>query len=458
MALRSSWITFMFQGPINICRHHFYKVLVFIVFALLAAQYGLNVFVYQSGGYFSFNSSSFSTLYSNSPPAKDTSVHTNTQLLSKPSNTGTATGSAVPLSIAALLSKPRGLGSTAAATAALPLLNSTSSIRNNSNVTSLQRTQAPVLNGSGVLKNNSVSPILQTGSNTTNATAATVEARSNDSSFANSTGEPELPLCPLVPPKLVGPVKVWTDPPSLEELEKMHPELELGGRFRPKECKSRHRVAVVIPYRDREHHLRMFLHNLHPILQRQQLDYGIYVVEQKAQTKFNRAKLMNVGFAEALKLYDFQCFVFHDVDLLPEDDRNLYSCPEQPRHMSVAIDVFNYRLPYETIFGGVSALTKKQFETINGFSNQFWGWGGEDDDMANRIAYHGYHVSRYPTNIARYKMMKHKKDDPNPDRYNKLYKGKQRFKTDGLNSLKYKRLDLLLKRLYTWVHVDLQEN
>lgn len=52
---------------------------------------------------------------------------------------------------------------------------------------------------------------------------------------------------------------------------------------------------------------------------------------------------MNIGAAEALRQDGFQCFVFHDVDLLPEDDRNTYSCPEQPRHMSVAIDVFKYR-------------------------------------------------------------------------------------------------------------------
>lgn len=39
------------------------------------------------------------------------------------------------------------------------------------------------------------------------------------------------------------------------------------------------------------------------------------------------------------------------------------------------------RLPYKDIFGGVSALTKDQFIKVNGFSNEFWGWGGEDDDM-----------------------------------------------------------------------------
>jgi len=53
--------------------------------------------------------------------------------------------------------------------------------------------------------------------------------------------------------------------------------------------------------------------------------------------------LMNVGYVEALKERTFDCFIFHDVDLLPEDDRNLYTCPEQPRHMSVAVDKFKYR-------------------------------------------------------------------------------------------------------------------
>ena len=52
---------------------------------------------------------------------------------------------------------------------------------------------------------------------------------------------------------------------------------------------------------------------------------------------------MNIGYAEALKQYDYDCFVFHDVDLIPEDDRNLYTCPRQPRHMSVAINTMNYR-------------------------------------------------------------------------------------------------------------------
>ena len=47
--------------------------------------------------------------------------------------------------------------------------------------------------------------------------------------------------------------------------------------------------------------------------------------------------MFNIGYTVAMNLTKnyWQCFIFHDVDLLPEDDRNLYTCPNNPRHMSV---------------------------------------------------------------------------------------------------------------------------
>jgi beta-1,4-galactosyltransferase 2 len=42
------------------------------------------------------------------------------------------------------------------------------------------------------------------------------------------------------------------------------------------------------------------------------------------------------------------------------------------------------RIPYPGIFGGVTAFRRDHFEKANGFSNQYYGWGGEDDDMYNR--------------------------------------------------------------------------
>lgn len=150
--------------------------------------------------------------------------------------------------------------------------------------------------------------------------------------------------CSATPPDLIGPIEIDTSPEYLENVEsRLSPKIQAGGRYKPTQCRARDRVAIVIPYRDRKQHLPILLKNLHPFLMKQQIEYGIFIVEQSADGNFNRAKLFNIGFVEALKLYDWDCFIFHDVDLLPMDDRNLYSCPTQPRHMSVAVDTFGYK-------------------------------------------------------------------------------------------------------------------
>ena len=48
--------------------------------------------------------------------------------------------------------------------------------------------------------------------------------------------------------------------------------------------------------------------------------------------------------------------------------------------------LLNSRKPIEVQpFGGISMLSARQFSEINGFSNIFWGWGGEDDDSFLRL-------------------------------------------------------------------------
>ncbi|XP_055311748.1 beta-1,4-N-acetylgalactosaminyltransferase bre-4-like isoform X2 [Sitodiplosis mosellana] len=268
-----------------------------------------------------------------------------------------------------------------------------------------------------------------------------------------------LNACPSMPPDLNGPINADIEYEPLSAIEKRFRDLLLpGGWYKPHECNPKDRVAIVIPYRDRAEHLPVFLKNIHLLLMKQQVEYGIFVIEQIADGLFNRAALMNVGFLEALKLHQWDCFIFHDVDLIPLDDRNLYRCPEQPRHMSVGVDTMGYKLPYSGIFGGVSAMTVKQFTTVNGFSNSFWGWGGEDDDMSNRLKHVGFHISRYPVNIARYKMLTHRKEKANPKRYEKLVSGVKRFDSEGLNSLKYEVRAFERKVLYTWILVEIKQD
>lgn len=79
----------------------------------------------------------------------------------------------------------------------------------------------------------------------------------------------------------VGPLRVeFNIPVSLELVKKENPNVQPGGRFKPKDCEALQKVAIIIAFRYREEHLKYWLHYLHPILQRQQLDYGIYVINQ----------------------------------------------------------------------------------------------------------------------------------------------------------------------------------
>ena len=59
--------------------------------------------------------------------------------------------------------------------------------------------------------------------------------------------------------------------PNMTEIEQLFPDLHSGGRFSPRHCTSRHRVAIIVPYRDRPIHLQAFLVNLHTLLHKQEL-------------------------------------------------------------------------------------------------------------------------------------------------------------------------------------------
>ncbi|XP_055837890.1 beta-1,4-N-acetylgalactosaminyltransferase bre-4 isoform X2 [Episyrphus balteatus] len=236
-----------------------------------------------------------------------------------------------------------------------------------------------------------------------------VESRTNNNS--NNS----LPICKDPKPNSGGPIKPNISLESLDFVQqRLSSTVMMGGWYRPTNCIAKFRVAIIVPFRDRYAHLSIFLKNIHPFLMKQNIEYRIFVIEQTNGKLFNRAALMNIGYLEALKILAWDCFVFHDVDLLPLDERNLYTCPNQPRHMSVAIDVFGYKLPYSSIFGGVSGMTREHFSKVNGFSNSFWGWGGEDDDMSNRLKHANLFISRYPVNIARYMMLTHQKERANP--------------------------------------------
>lgn len=241
---------------------------------------------------------------------------------------------------------------------------------------------------------------------------------------------------------------------SSKQLDKIKQFVSMGGEWMPKDCIPQHHTAIIVCYRNRTEQLQSFLYNMHTFLQKQNIHYKIYVIEQTFDSEFNRGKLFNVGYREVTMRSLAGCFIFHDVDLMPENVNNIYGCTNYPRHMSTSIDVFDYNLPYYTIFGGAVSMTRKQYHKINGFSNVFYGWGGEDDDMFNRVYYAGYKICRFQPFISRYTMLTHDKETPNENRMNHLRNGPKRFKTDGVNSVTYNLLKYEQLPLYTRILVN----
>jgi beta-1,4-galactosyltransferase 1 len=144
-----------------------------------------------------------------------------------------------------------------------------------------------------------------------------------------------------------------------------------------------HKLGIIIPYRHRYNQLQIFKRRVQEYLKDKNIEYEIIVIEQDDGKLFNRGKLLNIGYTYAKALHcDY--LIFHDVDMLPY--KVDYSYSDIPLHL--ATDFISKddttRTVFDTYFGGVTLFSVKAFELINGFSNSYWGWGFEDDDLLYR--------------------------------------------------------------------------
>lgn len=153
--------------------------------------------------------------------------------------------------------------------------------------------------------------------------------------------------------------------------------------------KENKKMTLIIPYRSREEHLKVFLPYIKNYLSKQQIDYEIIIVEQTNSNPFNKAKLMNIGAVHARKESEY--FVFHDVDLLPENiDYRFCNFTEKLFSEIKKEGDLNYKKYKQTVLGGAVLVPKKIFFDINGYSNNYWQWGREDDDFFIRHLLKGH--------------------------------------------------------------------
>lgn len=239
--------------------------------------------------------------------------------------------------------------------------------------------------------------------------------------------------------------------------------LNKGGQYLNGLCKNseKQNVAIIVPYRNREAHLQIFLKKMHNFLIKQnQIDYQIFLIEQDDQNRFNRANLLNIGFYESLKINPkIDCFIFHDVDIIPLNLDQIYICTNQPKHLCSYLDKFRFVLIYPTLFGGVVTINRDQFELVNGYSNLYDGWGGEDDDFFKRVQKKFDYIQRYPSTVARCLMIPHDSDQQlNEERVDLLRKAISRSNIDGLSNLNqtYTLEAIEFNQFYTKIKVKLR--
>jgi hypothetical protein len=150
------------------------------------------------------------------------------------------------------------------------------------------------------------------------------------------------------------------------------------------------KLGVCVPYRNREMHLNEFIPKVGKYLKDQGIDFQMYFCHQADDKLFNRGATKNIAAKHA---FDDGCdyIVWHDIDMIPEEGGGAdYSFPtEGPRHIATQISQMDYQLKYHEYFGGAVLFSKEQVLATNGYSNDYWDWGMEDDDLFWRCQLEG---------------------------------------------------------------------
>ncbi len=211
------------------------------------------------------------------------------------------------------------------------------------------------------------------------------------------------------------------------------------------------RLAIIVPFRDqakqnRAKQLGKFLDHMPSFIEKYvkpaPISWRIFIVQQSQDNfKFNRGKLLNIGSilamdgrwepskhvgtavdmssaqtaagasaesaAPALPSGNaeatFNALCLHDVDLLPSealgawyagcsDTDCIHPADAWPRYADVMGDAY---------LGGVLTVPPSAMLASNGFSNHYWGWGGEEDALAMRLKRAGVHIVKPPAALRR---------------------------------------------------------
>jgi N-terminal domain of galactosyltransferase/N-terminal region of glycosyl transferase group 7 len=221
------------------------------------------------------------------------------------------------------------------------------------------------------------------------------------------------------------------------------------------------RLTIVVPYRARELHLKIFVPALRTYFARDKRDceipYRVLIIEQDNEFPFNRGALNNIGFMLGREASDYTCF--HDIDYLPiwadyswsDVPASILWYGAETRPIAPGRSNRMVRHNFDILFGGVVLVPNSIFAQVNGFANSYWGWGCEDADLKNRFVLAGIALNRRK---GTFQPLDHDNEgfqlDGSPSAIGRVNRrifenrwgtGINAFPEDGLQSIAYEILD-----------------
>lgn len=149
-------------------------------------------------------------------------------------------------------------------------------------------------------------------------------------------------------------------------------------------------LKFIVPFRcteqpERIYQLQLFIHTMHSFFPGAE----IFVMEQSDGDLFNRGALLNAGVS-ICKADEHDIICFHNLNLLPTPDCILhYVTPLQPysiRHLRA-------KGSHDKL-GDIIFFRNEDFVNINGYPNDFFGCGGEDEELHMRVLRNGLRLER----------------------------------------------------------------
>lgn len=230
-------------------------------------------------------------------------------------------------------------------------------------------------------------------------------------------------------------------------------------KLKPKQTNVESNTAIITIFRDsvssgRETQRKKFIEQMNQRMA--PYKYHIFIIEQSDDgNPFNIGKLKNIGFDIVTKYEKetdekFTNFIFTDIDMLPDADLLPYYVQPISHPISLAVRGTRYeQTDKSAIFlGGVMGFNRVDFTRINGYPNNFWGWGGEDDALKYRLVASNMRTIQVPKVGAVIdlegkmtipeKMQNTVKDNA---KWEKLFIDMKLWSNNGLGNLDYELLD-----------------